>query len=242
MRLGRRPHSPDALARCPAHRFGAALPPATLDRSHINFTPELYGNDTYPNCTAVAIANAARGIAALNGYDLVVDPTKPLVFYGDCIGNPPNLETTDGAVFQDVLDRMSGSGYDIGPQRLVGRYGSVDRTSVTALANAVNRLGPLPLGITLFDRDMQGVGTLWQAPADISGAQVGGHELILWDYDGLGDTGTIRLGTWGVWQVATWVWLLDRLDEAHALVFRQLARADGTFYDGVTGDGLVAEL
>ncbi len=74
------------------------------------------------------------------------------------------------------------------------------------------------------------------------GAVAGGHALIAWDYTSLSDDGLVRLGTWGVWQPATWAWVAARLEEAHAIVWRQLARADGGFYAGLTADGLVAEV
>jgi hypothetical protein len=243
LRLGCLPHDPVALASAPRHRFGAILPPAVLDRSGIDFTPGLFNNDTYGDCTAVGLANAARGIAALNGYDLVVDPDTPLAFYSDCIGNPPNLIATDGAVILDVLAYQSTHGFNIGPQMLVGQSGTVALTR-TDLALAMARIGPAYLGVTLRDRDMQAVGSRpWDVEAGRDdGAVVGGHCIIGWDYTGLGDAGTVRIGTWGMWQTATWAWLAARLEEAHGLVWRQLARADGTFYDGLTADGLVAEL
>jgi hypothetical protein len=74
------------------------------------------------------------------------------------------------------------------------------------------------------------------------GDVVGGHAVIAWDYSGLGGGDTVRLGTWGVWHQASWAWVATRLDEAYSLVWRQLERADGTFYSGVTADGLVAEI
>jgi hypothetical protein len=242
-RLGRLPHDPVAVAQAPAHRFGAVLPPPTLDRMGIDFTPGLFNNNDYPNCTAAGLANAARGVAALNGYDLVVDPDCPLAFYADCLGNPPNLIATDGAVILDVLAYQGAHGFNVGPQSLVGQCGTVALTR-TDLALAMARLGPVYLGVTLLDRDMQVVGAEpWDVVAGRDdGAVVGGHCVIAWDYTGLGDAGTVRIGTWGAWQTATWQWLAARVDEAYALVWRQLARADGTFYAGLTADGLIAEL
>lgn len=242
-RLGRLPHSPDALEKSPAHRFGAVLPPPSLDRRGVDFMPSMFNNDTYPDCSAAGLANAARGVAALNGYDLVVDPDCPLAFYADCIGNPPNLIGTDGAVLLDVLTYQGAHGFNIGPQALVGNSGTV-ALARTDLALAMARLGTVYLGVTLLDRDMQvaGAGTWDVVPGRDDGAAVGGHCVIGWDYTGLGDDGAVRLGTWGAWQVATWAWLAARLDEAHGLVWRQLARADGSFYEGLTADGLVAEL
>jgi hypothetical protein len=242
IRLGRLPQDPAALASARAHRFGAIPPPPCLDRHCIDYQPQLYSNDTLPDCTAVALANAARGVAALNGYDLVIDPPSVPAFYAGCVGDPPNLAATDGAVMLDVLKRQLGLGFDVGPQRLYGLHATV-ATNRSTLASALARLGPGYWGVDLRERDMDTVGGTWDiAPGRDDGAIAGGHALIGWDYTGLGDGDTVRLGTWGAWQSATWAWVASRLQEAHGIVWRQLERADGTFYAGITADGLVAEL
>lgn len=245
MRLGRLPHDPAAIAAAPAHRFGVSIPPAVLDRSAVPFTSELYDNDTLPDCTAVGLANAARAVAALNGFGLVVESDLVPPFYAGCVGcaaTHPAMAATDGAVILDVLTRQAALGFDVGPQSLVGLHGTV-ALNRPALALSIAQLGVGYWGVTLHERDMEVYG---QAPWDVQpgrddGAAVGGHCVIVFDYTGLGDQDTVRLGTWGMWQPATWAWVAARLDEAHGLVWRQLARADG-FYNGVTADGLVVEL
>ena len=242
MRLGRLPHDPAALAAVPVHRFGAVPPPPALDRRGVEFAPELYGNDTLPDCTAAALSNAARAVAALNGYGLVVYPEMVPLFYSSCVGYPVNLAATDGAVVLDVLRRQMIEGFDIGPQVLSGEFGTLDPASRSGLATGLAHLGPVYLGVTLRDREMQG-GAVWDVlPGRDDGPIVGGHAVIGWDYAGLGDGDTVRIGTWGRWQDVTWRWLAARLDEAHGLVWRQLARTDGTFYAGVTLDRLQADL
>lgn len=211
----------------------------------MDFVPQMYRNDVLPDCTAAGLANAARGIAALNGFGLVVDPGLVAPFYASCVGCPDNdadMEATDGVVLLDVLARQAAHGFDIGPQVLVGQSGTVS-TSRTALALSMARLGVGYWGVTLHDRDMQTVGSKWDVVSGRDdGPIVGGHCVIAFDYTGLGDADTVRIGTWGAWQAATWAWVEARLDEAHGLVWRQLARADGSFYAGVTANGLIAEL
>jgi hypothetical protein len=240
MRLGRIPHDPAALARAPSYRFGAVVPPAVLDRRAASFVPGLYDNDTLPDCTAVALANAARGVACLNGFDLVLADAAVPAFYAACLGNPPDLAATDGAVMLDVLQHQADQGFPIGPQLLSGTFGTVDVQSRSALANAIARLGPGYWGVTLHERDMER-GPLWDVQdGRDDGAVVGGHAIIAWDYTGLADTSTVRVGTWGAWQTATWAWVAARLAEAHAIVWRQLAKSDGTFFNGATADELIA--
>lgn len=238
-RLGRLAHDPVALAAAPGHRFGVIPPPKSVDRGAINFQPRLYHNDTLPDCTAVALANAARGVAALNGYELVVNDELVPAFYSACVGNPPDLGATDGAVMLDVLQRQAQQGFDIGPQRLFGAFGTIAVKSRAALALGISRLGAGYWGVMLRERDMQEA-PLWDVQdGRDDGAVVGRHALIAWDYTSLADEGVLRLGTWGAWQEATWAWVAARLDEAHGLVWRQLARADGSFYTGLSATGLI---
>ena len=245
MRLGRLIHSPDALAAAPAHRLASVMPAPRLDRSLSDWTPGLYDNDCLPDCTFVSLANAARGVAYLNGYDLALDAALVPVAYADCVGVPlAQAGTTDGARMLDVLAWQGVHGFDIGAQRLVAIGGTVPITRVT-LARAMERLGPLWCGVTLHDREAEawGTGTVWdiQDGRD-DGAVVGGHAVPVWTYDGLTDTSRVWIGTWGVWQAVTWSWIYARMDEAHGLVWRQLARADGLFYGGLTADGLIREI
>jgi hypothetical protein len=241
-RLGRIAHDPVAVARVPSHRFGAVPPPPRLDRGAVTFQPGLYANDRLPDCTAVALANAARGIAALNGFDLVLQPARVPAFYGACLGNPPDLAATDGAVMLDVLARQAARGFDIGPQVLHGLYATLKTSSRSALASGMARLGVGYWGVILRERDMEGA-ALWDVQdGRDDGDVVGGHAVIAWDYTGLGGSDIVRLGTWGAWQKASWAWVAVRLEEAYSVAWRQLQRADGTFYSGVTADGLVAEI
>jgi hypothetical protein len=240
--LGRIRHDPVAVARVSSHRFGGRPPPPVLDRSATAFEPGLYQNDILPDCTAVALANAARGVAALNGYDLVLEPARVPAFYGACIGNPPNLAATGGAVMLDVLARQAAQGFDIGPQTLYGLYATIHTRSRSALASGMARLGAGYWGVTLRERDMERT-ALWDVRAGRDDGDIaGGHAVVAWDYRGLADGDTLRIATWGAWQAATWAWVAARIDEAYGIVWRQLERADGTFYSGVTADGLVAEI
>jgi hypothetical protein len=243
MKLGRILHDPALVSALPQHKFGASPPPPVLDRASVDYTPMLYHNDDYPDCTAVGYVNGARAVAALNGYQLVVNDNAALQFYSHVVGDPPDLAITGGALVTDVLAYQDAHGVDIGPQSLVARYGRVDTGSVTDLAHGMARLGFGYWGVSLRDRDMQSVGKLWDIEAGRNdGSVVGGHILLGWDYAGLALTDTVRLATWGRWQPATWGWVIARLDEAYGMTWRQLVRADGLFYSGLTADGMAAEL
>lgn len=238
MRRGYIPSHPDALAAAPRHVFGTVAPPASVDRSGVDIVPNMYDNDNYGDCTCVSYANLARCVAKLNGTDLIVAPGAPLKAYGGVLGNPPNLIAADGAIPTNVLAWQGVNGFDIGPQMLVARSGIVS-VNRAAMANAVDRFGGLWFGQMIHARDESTTDT-WTTVGD-RGDVVGGHMMNAWDYTGLSDNDTVRVGTWARWQRVTWLWMEEAI-EAHGLVWRQLAQADGTFYDGLTAGGLVAEL
>lgn len=244
---GRLAHDPVAVAAAPVHLFGAVPPPASLDRSLVDFTPGAYQNTIYPNCTFASMTNAARGVAYLNGYELDVNPDTVPAGYASCVGcanTPAAIEATDGAVMLDVIAWQGRGGFDIGPQKLTARSGTIALTK-SALASAMSRLGLPWCGLVLRERDMDTSSPsslLDVQPGRDDGAIVGRHAVPFWTYAGLYDDSRVYYGTWGYWQAATWAWVRARIEEAWGLVWRQLARADGTFYAGVTADGLIAEL
>jgi hypothetical protein len=240
MRLGRKPHDPAALSRAPSRTFGAIQPPATLLRPQVNFTPGLYRNDVWPTCTAAGLANGARTVAALNGYDLVIEDDDVSAFYAQCVGcadTPDAIAATDGAVMLDVLTRQTLSGFNAGPQLLVGAYATTALDRPT-LALAMAQMGFGYLGVDLTEADMSD--DVWSADY-APGALVGGHCIVAVGYTGLGDGDLVRVATWGAWRLATWAWLANRLREAHVLAWRSIAHADGSEWAAASYDELRAE-
>jgi len=233
LRLGRLPHDPAALARVPSfanQRLSGFVPRPVVDRSEIAFAPGLYHNDRLPDCTAAGLANAARAVAALNGFELAIEPEKVPLFYAACIGCAPTfdaMEATLGAVVLDVLNHQAVHGFDALMQSpLVGLHAVLPHTRA-AIANAIDHLGHAYLGVTLHQRDMDGSAVWDVGDGRADGEVVGGHVVVGWDYMGLADDATLRVCTWGRLQKATWRWLDARLSEAHALIWRQLADPSG---------------
>jgi hypothetical protein len=246
--LGRKQHSPARLTAAPWHKFGAEVPDPSLDRTLIDFKPLLGGNDVDPNCTVVSWENAARGVSFLNGALIRVDESLMPINYAGVVGCAPTqeaIQATDGAQMLDVVAWQELHGFDLGTQtRLIGRSG-VTNVDMVSLALAMKKFGHSWMGVRLYDQDMQTAtapGIVWDSiPGRDPGNLVGGHAIFAWAYTGLGDEDIVYVGTWGDWKPVTWRWLRDRIDEAHALVCRQLARPDGT-YLGLTADGLTAQL
>ena len=239
-RTGLLPHDPVAVAAAPRHLFGALRPPDRLNRPLRDWQPGMYGNDTLSNCTSVALFNQARGVEWLQAEAaLSVLPLAPADFFAECAGDPPDLAAVHGLRALDVLSRAAVHGIPAANQRLYPQYGVVKRNRV-ALARAMNRLGGVYAGVTLHERDLQ-ITQTWNTYGD-PGPVDGGHMVNLWTYEGgLGDDAAVYVGTWGYWQPVTWAWLEARTAEAYGLVWRQLARGDGSYLDGLTAEGLVIE-
>src|SRR6185437_5713074 len=164
MKLGRLPHDPAALA-CAPQLVGvmrAAPPPPVLNRSHIPFVPGLDRNDELGDCTAVGIANCARGMALLNGFGIDIPTERVVSFYSASAGYDPARPATDrGAVELDVLGYQFAHGFDPTSQRrLVGNFATFDPSDRATFATALARLGPVYLGVNLAAADID-ISRIW---------------------------------------------------------------------------------
>jgi len=225
MMLGRLPHNPDKLAASPRHVFGAMPAPARVDRRYLEFTPGLFGNDLYPNCTFVALTNAMCGVAKTHKFTLAVDENDPVNEYDIFLGKPPDLALTEGAEMLDVLNWQIEHGLTAAENNYVGVPVTIDHTDRQTLARAIFQFGHGYWGVTLRERDMENPAVWDVVDGRDDGAIVGGHAINAWDYTGLADENTVRVGTWGAWMPATWNWIEARLEEAHCLTWNQLAGA-----------------
>ena len=226
MRLGRLPHDPDTVAFAPQHRMAAASPvPAKLVRAHIPFAPGLYDNDTLPDCTAAGLANAASAFGLVrSGAPPVIDPASVPRVYAACVDNPPDLAASNGAVMQDVLQRAEAGGVDFGQQvPLLPTHAACDARSREQLAHVMLIYGAGYWGLDLTERDMAQMGRpLLDDDGSDRSDVVGGHCVVGWAYDGLGDDDRVQIATWGRLQAVTWRWLGLRLHEAWAVSWPQL--------------------
>jgi hypothetical protein len=248
-KLGRLPHDPEVIARAPQltrHLMAAAPPPRILYRGDIPFTPALDDNDKLGNCTAVGYANTARAAAALEGYQIGINTEKVVHFYSESTGYVPGDPSTDnGGVEVDVLNWQARHGCDDGGQtRLVGAWGTYDPADQSLMRIAMAQCGAAYLGVSLSVSDQNMAVWDTQAPAsagDPTPGSWGLHCLIAWDYSGPNDDDLVRLGTWGTWQTATWRWVRQRTQEAHAILWRQLQSAVMPEPHGVNIEALLDE-
>ncbi len=237
VRLGCLPHDPARAALLPAARYGAALPPASIPVP--TWQPAMLDNDTLPNCTAVALANAARAWAhRQERLDVLITAPAVDALYAAAIGMPgataAQLAVTDGADPLAVVEQAQARGFNVGSQvPLVPDFATVavDRT---ALANAMARAGGVMLALTLYAADMADfeAGRSWVGA--LSGFVAGGHMVCACAYDGLGDADAVHIATWGAWQPASWGWVLARARLGVATGWRQLT-APGADYAAAWG-------
>jgi hypothetical protein len=221
-------------------RLLARQAPPKLIRSHIDPRPQMDENDRLGLCTAAGLANVARAQAALGRFEIAIPTEKTVAFYSQSTGYDPNNANSDqGGVEVDVLASAARDGFDIGEQtKLFPIWGSVDSGDLNGIRLVAAELGPVYLGVALAMADqMEGTWDTTTA-GDQSPGSWGGHCLLLWSYDGIQPDSTVTLLTWGTTQKATWRWLQSRMDEAHAVVFRQLRKANtlGMDYDKMEAD------
>jgi len=234
MKLGRLEHNPARLAAVPSHRFGIAEPPPLcLIRDYVPFAPGLYGNDRLPCCTAVAVANAARAFSwARSACDIVVAEARVKAFYAGCVGCADTDEAmagTDGAVLLDVIDRGTSAGVDLGQQvPLVPTAARIAPDDRAGMSHAMLHDGAVILGVELSISDQRT--PVWTvspptSAGDPAAGSWGGHAAFGWGYTGLADDDQVMIGTWGIWQAATWAWVRERTAEAYSCSWGQLAAA-----------------
>ena len=232
--LGRLPHHSERLAKALAAAPAPALYRYVLDRGSIDPMPAMWGNDVGPTCTVAGLANSAIAQGVVRSAPPVITDGTPQSLYAIVIGMPgateDQINATDGAIAMDVLDFAAVNGFDVGGQAPlvpVQRFPIWNTREAIAGAMCDERTVVAYLGIRLYERDMAtiGQGPLTAAVAD-SGALVGGHVLLAWDYPtGLRDYNLVTLLTWAARQPASWAWLMERLDEAHGLEWPQLVKA-----------------
>jgi hypothetical protein len=197
-------------------------------------------NDKLGLCTAAGYANAARALAILNGFAIDIPTDDVVQFYADSTGYDPTVPGSDqGAVELDVLAHQLQAGFarttgDMNP--FVADFATFDPDIRAQMAWAMARFGTAYLGVELALADIDAEVWDTDAPGDQTPGTWGGHCLVAWEYDGLDDGNHVTLLTWGLKKLATWRWLRSRCVEAHALIFRQLQKTDGTNFAGLTYD------
>lgn len=234
VRLGRAEHQPDKLARAPRFiPYATMIPPSTLVRDYAAITPGLYQNDVLGDCTAVALANAARLFSRVNvGADIPIEPDSVPRMFAHVVGwqDMATLANCTGTQIIDMLAYQELHGFDIGQQvDLVAQFAVSHDLSPFAIASIMATFGVAYLGVALSVADQ--TATVWDTGVkfpngDPARGSWGRHALVAYGYDGLGLDDHVMLGTWGVWQPATWRWLIEATDEVYAVMWRQLMAAD----------------
>jgi len=206
----------------------ARTAPETLLRNGIDPAPLMLGNDTLGDCTAAGLGNHIRATSALAGYSVEVRDIDAIRFYAQSTGYRVGDPATDcGGVEADVLTFAGRNGFTLREQVLYPVWGTVDPTDLNGMRLVMASLGPAYLGVQLAIAD-QAPG-VWDTttPGDQTPGSWGGHCLLAWAYEGIGEQDLVTLITWGGLRQATWRWVRSRIMECHGLAWRQLMPANG---------------
>lgn len=217
-------------------------PSPTLIRA-TNPNAQMYMNDTVGDCSSAGLANLINAYATLCGYTLKITAAMVLEFYslstGYVIGDPA---TDNGAVLTSVLQFAAMNGFATTYEPLWPIWGTADISNPHVVALIAESFGAAYLGVGLAEAD-QDTSVVWDVttPGNQTPWSWGGHCLLAYAYDGLGDTNLVSLITWGKIQKCTWRWLRSRMCEAHAVAFRQLMPASGHTITGEDWNTLIFE-
>lgn len=226
--------------------------PNRLIRNHIDPSPKMLGNDTLGDCTSAGIGNSLRAQSSLSSFMTGVSTDDAIAFYafstGYVIGDPA---TDNGGVEIDVLAYAARNGYPTSGGRMYPLWGSVNHEDMNSIRLATAAFGSTYLGLQLAESDMYqdergDMVDVWDTNTPVSfgdptPGSAGGHCAVMWSYTGTGDDDIVEILTWGKKQRATNRWLRSRLDEVHAIAWRQLQPASGLFPSGTDWDRLVAD-
>ena len=236
-RLGCLPHDPAKLAALPPARFGM-VPPA-YQVPCPDWQPEMWGNDTLPDCTVVALGNSGRAWShKFGGTDLSIPQPAINTLYARSIGMPgatdAQLAATDGADPMLVVETAQATGWNVGGEVPLVPDFRAGGLAVQEVARAIDRAGCAMLALTLYEGDMEAfdAGQEWlRAP---SGPVVGGHMVGVCGYDGMGPAWPAFIATWAKWQPASWQWISARVRLSLVAGWRQLC-APGADYPAEWG-------
>ena len=223
------------------HAINQTVAPDHLDRSHIAYTPQLFGNGDCGDCTIAGLANALLAQSALSGFGLNIPTSKVLAKYSTLSGyNPSDPATDTGLVEVDVLADQITNGFDTGDQTpFAGLWATIDPANLNQMMVAMAQLGVAYLGLTLRVAD-QADGVLDTVDGDQT-TLWGGHCAISFGYTGKTDTDLVELDTWGERRQVTVRWIKSRMTECHALVHRQLMTPQAVNGCGLSWDRLSAD-
>jgi hypothetical protein len=103
--------------------------------------------------------------------------------------------------------------FDLAPDDLAGLQNTIAHVAGSYLGIA--------LPMSAQTQDVWDISTA-AADGDPTPNSWGGHCVLAWEYDGLGETDLVTLITWGAEKSATWRWLRKYMDESHGMASRLL--------------------
>lgn len=250
-KLGLKP-SPPITNVAKSRALLARKAPATCLKTGINPKPQMSMNDTLNNCTAAGISNSLRAAAATGGYMIEVPDKDVVKFYSGSTGyNPVTGEHDEGSTGPNALNYGVRHQLDVKNGNFSLLWGDVHYLDRNAVAGVINDLCSCAVGVMLSESDMNQINETGGdcvltknngLYGNTAAGSAGGHFALFWNYKGLRDEDEVGMLTWGSRATrCTWEWFEDRGMEAHAVIWKQLARPDGKYVNGEVIDDLVRE-
>lgn len=202
-------------------------PPKSLIRAVEPGLFKMFYNDKIGDCSCAGVMNALiawehhfSGTATLD-----IPEINAVSLYSAVTGyNPDDPSTDQGAMLADVLAYGTAAGYPTRHWKYTPLWGSFDYSNQKYLAAVMARFVTGYIGITIRQGDMDLLNDhqVLDVGLGMDPTILGGHLVLLYGYTGLNPKDHVQLITWGGIVEATWDWVLDRAEEAHAMAFRQL--------------------
>lgn len=224
-KLGKNPYQHD-----PRHIQYRALLPETLpeppaeydvDMDNENIWPlplPMFANDKWGCCVIAGRANKTMRDEKIEQGDLIQPSDQEVLSeYWREQGDPTGAKKPDeGLYVNESLNSWRTEGWKVGGNKYdIYAYAQVNKTHQKEIMSCISLLNGAISGVTLYDGDIKAVDNkeIWTTDYP-KGEIAGGHCMYVVGYT---RTGVVFM-TWGQRQVATWDWVLNRLDEFWGVV------------------------
>jgi hypothetical protein len=215
MKLGLKPPNPEA----PHLRFESYVSRLTLPTPRLAWDGarygsfEMFGNDTFGDCVAAAVANHRRMLTGLD------DAVRPPLTTDDVVAwYLARSPSDDGLVLSDALDDVVKEGFGGGQYR--ARL-TIDPDNTDHIKIACLLFGGVIGGFKLHDSATSRNGEhIWWGDdgSDLKVSAANMHCMLIGGFDSRKRVDNWGLITWGFEQMAHGLWMKKSLVEAYALL------------------------
>lgn len=225
LKLGKLPPKLDPRTLMLRRILAKELPPPPLEYDVDFDNPQIwplplpmFANDQWGDCVIAARANMTLRLEKLEQeQDILISDNDVLSEYWREQGDPTGARKPDNGLY--VLDSIKSWRSDgwmaAGQKYNIYAFAAINKDHRTDIMQAVHLLNGAIAGVELYQGDIDAINNkqVWSMDYP-KGELAGGHCMYKIGYT---RSGGVFL-TWGQRQVATWAWVLDRLDEIYGIV------------------------